>query len=188
MTSYLFTSESVTEGHPDKMCDAISDAVLDAALKGDRLSRVACETATKTGFVLLLGEITSKSVIDYAKVARQAIKDIGYSDSSMGFDWQTCGVQVAVEQQSPDISQGVSKGQGMFKEQGAGDQGLMFGYACDETPELMPAPIMYAHQLTRQLAAVRKAGKVDFLRPDGKSQVTVEYEHDRPRRIDTVVI
>ena len=188
MGSYLFTSESVTEGHPDKLCDAVSDAVLDAALKGDRLSRVACETATKTGFVMLLGEITSKAQIDFAKVARQTIKEIGYTDSSMGFDYETCGVLIAVEQQSPDISQGVTKGKGMFKEQGAGDQGLMFGYACDETPELMPAPIMYAHLLTKQLAAVRKAGKVDFLRPDGKSQVTVEYENDQPKRIETVVV
>jgi len=186
--SYLFTSESVTEGHPDKVCDAVSDAVLDAALAGDRMSRVACETLCKTGFVVVAGEITTKSTIDFGKLARRVIKEIGYTDSSMGFDYETCGVLTAIEPQSPDISQGVTEGEGMFKEQGAGDQGLMFGYACDETPELMPAPIMYAHALSRTLAAVRKAGKVDFLRPDGKSQVTVEYENDRPKRIETVVV
>jgi S-adenosylmethionine synthetase len=188
MSSYLFTSESVTEGHPDKVCDAVSDAVLDAALAGDKRSRVACETLCKTGFVVVAGEITTKSTIDFGKLARQVIKEIGYTDSSMGFDYATCGVLTAVEPQSPDISQGVTEGEGLFKDQGAGDQGLMFGYACDETPELMPAPIMYAHALTKQLAAVRKAGKVDFFRPDGKSQVTVEYENDRPKRIETVVV
>ena len=188
MSSYLFTSESVTEGHPDKICDAVSDAVLDAALAGDRMSRVACETLCKTGFVVVAGEITTKSNIDFGKLARRVIKDIGYTDSSMGFDYETCGVLTAIEPQSPDISQGVTEGEGMFKEQGAGDQGLMFGYACDETPELMPAPIMYAHALSRTLAAVRKANKVNFLRPDGKSQVTVEYENDRPKRIETVVV
>jgi S-adenosylmethionine synthetase len=188
MTEYLFTSESVTEGHPDKICDAVSDAVLDAALAGDKHSRVACETLCKTGFVVVAGEMTTKSRIDFGKVARDVIKDIGYTDSSMGFDHQTCGVLIAIEPQSPDISQGVTEGQGLFKEQGAGDQGLMFGYACDETPELMPAPIMFAHTLTRQLAAARKAGKVDFFRPDGKSQVTVEYENDRPKRISKVVV
>jgi S-adenosylmethionine synthetase len=188
MTEYLFTSESVTEGHPDKICDAVSDAVLDAALAHDKHSRVACETLCKTGFVVVAGELTTKSRIDFGRVARDVIKDIGYADSSMGFDHQTCGVLIAIEPQSPDISQGVTEGQGLFKEQGAGDQGLMFGYACDETPELMPAPIMFAHALTRQLAAVRKAGKVDFFRPDGKSQVTVEYEHDRPKRISKVVV
>ncbi len=188
MSRYLFTSESVTEGHPDKVSDAISDAVLDAALAGDKYSRVACETLCKTGFVVIAGEITTKSSIDFGKVARNTIKDIGYTSSEMGFDADTCGILIAVEPQSPDISQGVTEGEGLFKEQGAGDQGLMFGYASDETPELMPAPIMYAHALTKTLAAVRKAEKVDFLRPDGKSQVTLEYENDRPKRIETVVV
>ena len=188
MSSYLFTSESVTEGHPDKVCDAISDAVLDAALAGDKYSRVACETLVKTGFVVIAGEITTKATIDFGKIARKAIKDIGYTSSDIGFDADTCGILIAVEPQSPDISQGVTEGQGLHKDQGAGDQGLMFGYACDETPELMPAPIMYAHQLSKQLAAIRKKGTVDFLRPDGKSQVTVEYENDVPKRIETVVV
>ncbi len=188
MSRYLFTSESVSEGHPDKICDQISDAVLDAALTGDPRSRVACETLCKTGFVVIAGEITTKTWMDFGSIARQTIKEIGYTDSSMGFDYETCGILTAIEPQSPDISQGVTEGTGLFKEQGAGDQGLMFGYACDETPELMPAPIMYAHALMRQIAAVRKGKKVDFLRPDAKSQVTVEYENDRPKRIDAVVI
>src|SRR5690349_7364631 len=187
--SYLFSSESVTEGHPDKICDAVSDAVLDAALPGDPKSRVACETLCKTGFVVVAGEITTQASIDFGKIARRVIKDIGYTDSSMGFDWESCGVLTAIEPQSPDISQGVTEGEGLFKEQGAGDQGLMFGYAVDETPELMPAPIMYAHKLMKRLTEVRKSGKVDFFRPDAKSQVTLEYDSNhQPVRIETVVV
>src|SRR5512137_122869 len=177
---FLFTSESVTEGHPDKMADQISDAVLDAVLARDVKGRVACETLLKTGYVMIAGEITTKAQIDYQKLARQAVKDIGYTHGDMGFDGHTCAVLVAVDQQSPDIGQGVDTG-------GAGDQGMMFGYACDETPELMPAPIQYAHAVTRQLAKARRAG-LDFLRPDGKSQVSVEYRDGRPVRIDTVVV
>jgi S-adenosylmethionine synthetase len=189
MSSYLFTSESVGEGHPDKVCDAISDAVLDACLEQDPLSRVACETFCKTGFVIVGGEITTKARVDFGKLARAAIKEIGYTSSSMGFDWESCGVLTAIEPQSPDISQGVTEGEGAFKEQGAGDQGLMFGFAVDETPELMPAPIMYAHKLMRKMAEVRKSGKVDFLRPDAKSQVTLEYDrNNQPLRIETVVV
>jgi S-adenosylmethionine synthetase len=179
-TDYLFTSESVTEGHPDKMADQISDAVLDAILRQDPKGRVACETLLKTGYVMIAGEITTTARIDYSKLAREAVKRIGYTDSAMGFDGNTCGVLVAVDQQSPDIAQGVDTG-------GAGDQGMMFGYACDETPALMPAPIQYAHAVTRQLAKARRAG-LDFLRPDGKSQVTVEYKDRKPVRIDTVVV
>ena len=188
MSSYLFTSESVSEGHPDKLCDAVSDSVLDAALAQDPYARVACETLAKTGFVTLAGEITTTAILDFGKIARQAIKEIGYNSSEMGFDYATCGVLIAIEPQSPDISQGVTEGAGRYKEQGAGDQGLMFGYACDETAELMPAPIMYAHQLMRQIAKVRKSNKVDFLCPDAKSQVTMVYENDRPVRVDAVVV
>ena len=189
MSSYLFTSESVGEGHPDKVCDAISDAVLDACLEQDPLSRVACETFCKTGFVIVGGEITTKARVDFGRLARSTNKEIGYTSSAMGFDWESCGVLTAIEPQSPDISQGVTEGEGAFKEQGAGDQGLMFGFAVDETPELMPAPIMYAHKLMRRTTEVRKSGKVDFLRPDAKSQVTLEYDrNDQPLRIETVVV
>jgi len=180
MNDYLFTSESVTEGHPDKMADQISDAVLDAVLAQDRKGRVACETLLKTGYVMVAGEITTSARIDYSRIARDVVKDIGYTAGEMGFDGNTCGVLVAVDQQSPDIGQGVDTG-------GAGDQGMMFGYACDETPELMPAPIQWAHAVTKQLAKARRAG-LDFLRPDGKSQVSVEYRDGKVARIDTVVV
>jgi len=188
MARYLFTSESVTEGHPDKLCDAISDAVLDAILAKDKHSRVACETLAKTGMIVLAGEITTKAIIDYPALVRKTVNEIGYSGADMGFDGNTCAVLCAVEQQSPDIAQGVDEGAGLHKEQGAGDQGLMFGYATDETASLMPAPIDYSHQLARQLAAIRHSKKVDFLRPDGKTQVTLEYENDVPVRIDAVVV
>jgi S-adenosylmethionine synthetase len=188
LDNYLFTSESVTEGHPDKICDNVSDAILDAHLAADPNSRVACETSVKTGFVLLAGEITSTAHIDYPPIVRQVIRDIGYTHSDMGFDGSTCAIMVAVEQQSADIAQGVDEGSGKFEEQGAGDQGMMFGYACTETDALMPASIYYSHRLTEALSARRKDGTLGFLRPDGKTQVTVEYRGGKVARVDTVVV
>ena len=188
MTNFLFTSESVTEGHPDKVADRISDAILDAILAEDKQGRVACETLVTTGMAIIAGEITTSCWVDMPQIVRDTIRDIGYNNSGMGFDWETCAVLTSIDKQSPDISQGVTAGEGMFEEQGAGDQGLMFGYACTETPVLMPTPIYYAHRVTKRLAEVRKSGVLDFLRPDGKAQVTVEYENGTPRRVHTVVV
>ncbi len=185
---YIFTSESVTEGHPDKVSDGISDAIVDAHLSGDAKSRIACETLVTTGMVVIAGEITSDTIVDYAAVAREKIRKIGYTGTDTGFGYDTCGVMVSLDKQSPDISQGVTAGAGMFKEQGAGDQGMMFGYACNETRELMPMPIMFAHRLTRALARVRRNGKLPYLRPDGKSQVSIQYINGKPVHVDTVVI
>jgi S-adenosylmethionine synthetase len=186
MTDYLFTSESVTEGHPDKVADQISDAVLDAIIEQDPKGRVACETMVTTGMAIVAGEITTSCYVDIPGIARQTIKEIGYNDSAMGFDWETCAVITSIDSQSSDIAMGVNGAPD--HEQGAGDQGLMYGYACNETEVFMPMPIIYAHRLTNMLAQVRREGILDFLRPDGKSQVTVQYVNGKPTRVDAVVI
>lgn len=184
----FFTSESVSQGHPDKVCDQISDAVLDAMLEQDPNSRVACETLATTGLVVVAGEITSKAVVDFQGVVRKTIREIGYTDPALGFEADSCGVLISVHQQSPDISQGVTEGEGLHKEQGAGDQGIMFGYACNETSTYMPLAIHYAHRIVEELTKAREEKSIPYLRPDAKSQITVEYDDLKPVRIDTVVI
>jgi len=185
---YLFTSESVSEGHPDKLCDIISDSIVDALLAQDPDSRVACEALAKTGMVLIAGEITSKAVVNYADIVRQTVTEVGYVSSEMGFDGNTCAILTAIDRQSPDISQGVTEGEGLHKEQGAGDQGLMFGYACNETPELMPMPIFMASRLVQRLADLRKEGMLPFVRPDSKSQITIRYKDRKPAAVTAVVV
>jgi len=187
-SSYLFTSESVSEGHPDKVSDQVSDAILDAILAQDKYSRVAAETLCNTGLIILAGEITSNATVDYQAVARETIRRIGYDNTDFGIDYKGCAVLVAYDKQSPDIAQGVDEGRGLDLDQGAGDQGLMFGYACDETPELMPLPIYLAHRLVERQAQLRHSGALQWLRPDAKSQVTVKYVDGRPKEIDTVVV
>jgi S-adenosylmethionine synthetase len=185
---YLFTSESVSEGHPDKLCDIISDSIVDALLARDPDSRVACEALAKTGMVVIAGEITSKAVVNYPDIVRQTVTEVGYVSSEMGFDGNTCAILTAIDRQSPDISQGVTEGEGLHKEQGAGDQGLMFGYACNETPELMPMPIFMANRLVQRLADLRKEGMLPFVRPDSKSQITVRYKDYKPAAVTAVVV
>ena len=188
MSNHLFTSESVSEGHPDKVADQISDAILDSLLTQDPAGRVACETMVTTGMAIIAGEITTSAWVDMPEVVRQTIKSIGYNSSDMGFDWQSCAVITSIDKQSVDIAMGVDEGSGMDLDQGAGDQGLMFGYACDETRVLMPMPLTYAHRLTKCQADTRKSGKLPWLRPDAKSQVTIEYEDNKPKRIEAVVL
>jgi S-adenosylmethionine synthetase len=188
MTNYLFTSESVSEGHPDKVADQISDAILDAILTQDPLARVGCETLVTTGMAVIAGEITTTAWVDMPDVVRQTIRSIGYNSSDMGFDWQSCAVITSIDKQSPDIAQGVNEGTGLDLDQGAGDQGLMFGYACNETRVLMPMPITYAHRLVKRQSEVRKSGRLPWLRPDAKSQVTIEYENNVPKRVEAVVL
>lgn len=188
MSNYLFTSESVSEGHPDKVADQISDAILDAILTQDKNARVACETMVNTGMVIVSGEITTTAWVDIPQIVRDTVKEIGYNSSEMGFDYKSCAVLTSIDKQSPDIAVGVNEGSGLDLDQGAGDQGLMFGFACTETKVLMPMPITYAHRLTKRQAEVRKSGRLPWLRPDAKSQVTIEYENNQPKRIEAIVL